>query len=100
MKYLECCIKESLRLYPSVPLFARGINQTADLGTGKSVRKGTVVCIIPFLLHRNPELYPDPEIFKPERFFPENWESRRKHPYGYIPFSAGPRNCIGNIVHY
>uniref|UniRef100_A0A8C2FL85 aromatase n=1 Tax=Cyprinus carpio TaxID=7962 RepID=A0A8C2FL85_CYPCA len=95
LRYLECVIKESLRIFPSVPLFARSICETCQIN-GFKVPKGVNAVIIPYALHRDPRYFPEPEEFRPERFLPEN--SKGRHllcGYAYIPFSAGPRNCIG-----
>ncbi|XP_076171300.1 putative cytochrome P450 4aa1 isoform X2 [Ptiloglossa arizonensis] len=93
MRCLEMCIKESLRLYPSVPIIARILGE--DVKIGKHViPAGCGVFMSPYGTHRLPHHFPDPEAFKPERFSPEN--SEKRHPYAYLPFSAGPRNCIGH----
>ena len=56
---------------------------------------GANLVLLIYAMHRNPRLYPDPLVYNPERFFPDQFAT--KHPYSFIPFSAGPRNCIGNI---
>lgn len=57
------------------------------------IRKGTLILIPSYSIHMDPEYYPKPEIFDPERFSDENKESR--HPMAFLPFGTGPRNCIG-----
>ncbi|KAG5676320.1 hypothetical protein PVAND_006166 [Polypedilum vanderplanki] len=93
MKYLEMCIKEALRLYPAVPIMARRLGE--DVQCGKYLLPaGAEIFIMPYITHRLEHIYPDPEAFIPERFTTENIEKR--NPYAYLPFSAGPRNCIGH----
>ncbi|XP_053982828.1 uncharacterized protein LOC128878567 [Hylaeus volcanicus] len=90
--YLERCIKESLRLYPSVPFISRKPEMDMIL-SNYDVPADTVVHMHILDTHRDPRFWPNPDVFDPDRFLPENVKGR--HPYSYIPFSAGPRNCIG-----
>ena len=59
------------------------------------VPKNTDIFLQIIDVHRDPAFWPEPDKFDPDRFLPENLKNR--HPYAYIPFSAGPRNCIGNL---
>ncbi|XP_045768331.1 cytochrome P450 4C1-like [Maniola jurtina] len=92
MKYLENCIKETLRIYAIAPLIMRHLVKDTVL-SGYMVPAYTDCFISIYDLHHRADLYPDPERFDPDRFLPEN--SLNRNPYAYLPFSAGLRNCIG-----
>jgi cytochrome P450 len=90
---LKAVISETLRLYPPVWMFDRRALGPDDLA-GTRVRKGDLVIFCPYAIHRLPQLWRDPEAFRPERFQAGHEEQRNK--FAYLPFSAGPRTCIGN----
>ncbi|KAI1306071.1 Cytochrome P450 4V2 [Halotydeus destructor] len=92
LSYTECCVKEALRLFPSVPMIGRQTLVDTPL-CGHVVPAGTQVGVFPYIIHRNETHRSEPEVFDPKRFSPE--ASRHRHPFSYVPFSAGPRNCIG-----
>ncbi|XP_067138051.1 cytochrome P450 4C1-like [Centruroides vittatus] len=92
MTYLECVIKESMRIYPPVLFIARKNPSKMKIGNYVLPAHSTLVINI-YGIHHNPSVYENPEVFDPDRFLPENY--KKLHPYAFLPFSAGPRNCIG-----
>ncbi|XP_078620223.1 ultra-long-chain fatty acid omega-hydroxylase-like isoform X1 [Branchiostoma floridae x Branchiostoma japonicum] len=93
LPFITMCIKESMRCVPPVPRVARSVKQDLTFPDGKSLPKGSPTFAGFELSHRNREIWPNPTVYDPYRFSPENVENRS--PYAFLPFSAGPRNCIG-----
>uniref|UniRef100_A0A3B3Y8Q8 unspecific monooxygenase n=1 Tax=Poecilia mexicana TaxID=48701 RepID=A0A3B3Y8Q8_9TELE len=92
MDYLDSVINESLRLFPIAPRLERVAKASVEIN-GLVIPKDMVVLVPTWPLHRDPEIWPEPEKFKPERFSKKNKEDI--DPYTYMPFGVGPRNCIG-----
>ncbi|XP_044745743.1 cytochrome P450 4C1-like [Coccinella septempunctata] len=92
MQYMERVMKETLRIYSVIPYILRRLEEDIEI-EGKIIPAGVSVAIHITNIHKDPEQFPDPFRFDPDRFLPENVAKR--NPYSHIPFSAGPRNCIG-----
>jgi len=87
--YMDAVIKETLRARPVVPVVARHVTQPVELG-GYTIPAGTILMVSIYLVHSDPQSYPEPDLFRPERFLggvPEN--------AAWIPFGGGVRRCIG-----
>jgi cytochrome P450 len=93
LPYHRYVLEESLRLYPPAWIIGRRAIADDKIG-GFDVPAGTVIAICIYTLHRHQSFWDDPDRFDPERFTPERSAGRNK--YAYIPFSTGPRQCLGN----
>ncbi|KAG9328126.1 hypothetical protein JZ751_016295, partial [Albula glossodonta] len=91
--YTTLCVKESLRLYPPVPGTSRKLTKPMTFFDGRTVPEGCLIGTSVYGIHRNATVWENPHVFDPSRFLPEN--SAKRSPHAFIPFSAGPRNCIG-----
>lgn len=115
LRYIDCIVKEALRLYPVLPFLTRKTSEDMEIGRkqveqiqfrwvnlnisdGHKVPAGVQAIVHIFAVQRDPKEYTDPDKFIPERFTPEN--SKNRHPFSFIPFSAGPRNCLGKIFKF
>ena len=93
LTYTEQVIKEAMRLYPPTWSFPRQVAEPVEIG-GYQLSKNSLVQLYPYLTHRDPRWFADPEQFNPDRFSAEN--ETRIPKYAYFPFGGGPRVCIGN----
>jgi enediyne biosynthesis protein E7 len=95
LSYTHQVLQESLRMYPPGWLLTRRSVEADELG-GYAIAPRTDVFLSPYLLHRHPEFWSDPEKFQPERF--AGADAAERHKFAYIPFAVGPRHCIGENI--
>ncbi len=88
-------VQEAMRLYPSLPMITRMAGRDATAG-GLPIKAGTFIFIPIYAIHRHRLLWPEPDVFDPDRFSPERSEGRAR--FAYLPFGAGPRICIGQTL--
>ncbi|KAF1533045.1 Leukotriene-B4 omega-hydroxylase 3, partial [Eudyptes sclateri] len=93
LPFTTMCIKESLRLHPPVTAVSRCCTEDIALRDGRVIPKGIICLMSIYGTHHNPDVWPEPQVYNPLRFSLEN--SQGRSPLAFIPFSAGPRNCIG-----
>ncbi|MEH2195233.1 MAG: cytochrome P450 [Nostoc sp.] len=94
LKYTKMVVQEAMRLYPGAWVYARN-NLADDSIGGYDIPGGSMLLISPFVTHRLPDFWDNPEGFDPERFTPENSADRPR--YAYFPFGGGQRQCLGDM---
>ncbi|GFS10685.1 cytochrome P450 [Elysia marginata] len=92
LKYMEAVINETLRIYPPVHLLSRQAEVDTVIN-GRTVPAGTAILIPVANIGRDPEFFPEPQVFRPERFLEKSKEN--VNPFTFLPFGYGPRGCIG-----
>jgi cytochrome P450 len=93
LKYTRTIVEESMRLYPPVWFIPRSPIEDDEIA-GYRIPKGSIVMLSPYVTHRHPFFWDEPERFRPERFSAENFQSRPR--FAYFPFGGGPRQCVGS----
>jgi cytochrome P450 len=94
LHYVRQVVEETLRLRPPAPMVGRDVVEDDEIG-GYHVSAGDVVFPFFWGAHRHPDFWPDAESFDPDRFAPE--QAKDRHSWSFVPFSGGPRTCIGNM---
>ncbi|HEY5070837.1 MAG TPA: cytochrome P450 [Caulobacteraceae bacterium] len=96
LAYTRRIVDEAMRLYPAAPGLSTREAVADDEICGHPIRRGANIAIAPWVLHRHRHLWEDPERFDPDRFSPERTPGRQR--FAYLPFGAGPRVCIGQVL--
>jgi cytochrome P450 len=96
LEFTRRVIEESMRLYPTAPGLSTRACQAEDEICGVKVKKGAQIVVSPWILHHHRRLWDEPERFDPDRFLPERSAGRPR--FAYLPFGAGPRVCIGQVL--
>jgi len=96
LPYTRQVVEEAMRLYPAAPGLSARQARAADSLGGMDIPKGANVFVAPWVLHRHRRLWNNPEQFDPDRFSPERSADRPR--FAYLPFGAGPRVCIGQVL--
>ncbi|KAL1914363.1 uncharacterized protein VTP21DRAFT_8943 [Calcarisporiella thermophila] len=93
LKYTHQVLKETLRMYPPVRVLGKFCKKDCVVPGGYRIKAGTPVSVHLYAMHRNPRVYPNPNVFDPDRWTPE--EEQKRSRFAWLPFSTGPRGCIG-----
>ncbi|KAH7694215.1 cyp3a90-like protein [Aphelenchoides avenae] len=92
LPYLQQVISETLRMYPSAVLLSRQCSEPTTI-SAVPFEKGTLMSVPVYRIHHDPEIYPEPVNFDPDRFSPE--QKAQRDPLAFLPFGHGPMNCLG-----
>lgn len=97
LRYVPLVWKETLRKRPVTATGTHRMTKEDIMLPSSSLHipKGTEILIPPYLLHHDPDLFPEPDQFRPERWDPESLEFQQRHPFAFQGFSSGQRNCVG-----
>ena len=93
LTWLRQVLDEAMRLYPPLPIMMLRRAAADDTVCGRRIPRGSVVLIMPWVVHRHRKLWHDPDRFDPERFAPDAVAARSR--YAYLPFAVGPHVCVG-----
>ncbi|MFF5264199.1 cytochrome P450 [Actinomadura viridis] len=95
LKYTKMVVQELLRMYGPAWILPRTV-VADDVIDGVRIKKNSIIVVSPYLAHRQPDHWPAPDVFDPERFSAKRGE--RRHRFAYLPFGAGPHQCVGSLL--